>query len=83
METNKRLYRSRDDRMIAGVCTGLAKYFNVDPTIVRLAFVLGFFLGVSATLWVYLVMALVVPEEPVSMPGQPVLPPEDHPENLS
>ena len=36
----KRLYRSRKDRMICGVCGGIAKYFNIDPTLVRLAFVL-------------------------------------------
>lgn len=36
----KRLYRSRKNRMICGVCGGIAKYFNIDPTLVRLAFVL-------------------------------------------
>ncbi len=58
----KRLYRSRDNRMISGVCAGLAEYVDVDPTIVRLLFVLGLFAG-GATFWVYLVMMLVVPEE--------------------
>jgi phage shock protein C len=59
----KRLYRSRDDRMISGVCAGLADYIDIDPTIVRLLFVLGLFAG-GATFWAYLVMMLVVPEEP-------------------
>ena len=36
----KRLYRSKKDRMICGVCGGIANYFNIDPTLVRLAFVL-------------------------------------------
>ena len=36
----KRLYRSRDERMISGVCGGIAKYFNVDPTLIRLLFVI-------------------------------------------
>ena len=58
----KRLYRSRDDRMIAGVCAGLAEYISVDPTIVRLLFVLGLFVG-GATFWAYLIMMLIIPEE--------------------
>ena len=37
----KRLYRSTDDRMIAGVCAGIADYFGIDPTLVRLLFVFG------------------------------------------
>jgi len=58
----KRLYRSEDDRMIAGVCAGLAEYVDIDLTIVRLLFVLGLFAG-GATFWAYLVMMMVVPEE--------------------
>ena len=57
-----KLYRSRDQRMIAGVCGGLGEYLGVDPTIVRLLFVLGVFLG-TLTFWVYIVMMLVLPEE--------------------
>lgn len=59
----KRIYRSRNDRMIAGVCGGLAQYFAVDPTIVRLLFVLGMVAGL-ATFWVYIVMMIIIPEEP-------------------
>ena len=58
----KRLYRSKDDRMIAGVCAGLAEYIDIDPTIVRLLFALGLIAG-GATFWAYLVMMMVVPEE--------------------
>ena len=61
-ENSRRLYRSRDDRMIAGVCAGLAEYMDIDPTIVRLLFALGLFAG-GATFWAYLVMMLVVPEQ--------------------
>lgn len=57
-----KLYRSRDQRMIAGVCGGLGEYLGVDPTIVRLLFVLGMFLG-TLTFWAYIVMMLVLPEE--------------------
>lgn len=60
----KKLYRSRRERMIAGVCGGLAEYFNIDPTWVRLIFILFFFLGGSAFL-VYIIMWLIVPLSPV------------------
>ena len=59
----KRLYRSRHDRMISGVCAGLAEYLAIDPTIIRLLFVLGVFAG-GATFWAYIIMMIVVPEEP-------------------
>ncbi|MDZ7844255.1 MAG: PspC domain-containing protein [Anaerolineales bacterium] len=62
-EEIKKLYRSREDRMIAGVCGGLGDYFNLDPTLFRLAFVLGFFSTASGMFWVYLIMMIVVPEE--------------------
>ncbi|HOV07247.1 MAG TPA: PspC domain-containing protein [Anaerolineaceae bacterium] len=62
--TVKRLYRSRTDRKIAGVCGGLAEYFGIDPTIIRLGFVLGLILA-GGTATAYLIMALVIPEEPL------------------
>jgi len=58
----KKLYRSREDRMIAGVCGGLGEYFAVDPTLIRLLFVFGTFATGSGLLWVYLIMILIVPE---------------------
>ena len=61
---SRRLYRSRDDTMLAGVAGGLAKYFNIDPTIVRLLFVFFTLTGGPGAV-AYLVMALVVPEEPL------------------
>ncbi len=58
----KRIYRSRNDRMIAGVAGGLAAYFNIDPMFVRLAFVvLGLFNGLGLIL--YIVLWLLVPVE--------------------
>src|SRR5260370_7282669 len=58
----KRLYRIRDGRVIAGVCAGLAAYFGVDPTLVRLAFaLLTVFGGVGVLL--YLGAWLVIPDE--------------------
>lgn len=59
----KRLYRSTDDRMVAGVCAGIADYFGIDPTLVRLIFVFGALGTVSGLFWAYLIMAIVVPEE--------------------
>lgn len=57
----KRMTRSRDDRMIAGVCGGLADYFGADPTIVRLAFVALTVLGIDTTVLVYLAAWIIVP----------------------
>ena len=59
----KKLYRSNDDRMVAGVCAGIADYFGIDPTLVRLIFVFGALGTVSGLFWAYLIMAIVVPEE--------------------
>lgn len=58
----KQLTRSTTNRMIAGVCAGLGDYMNIDPTVVRLLFILGFFISGGSILIAYLVMAVVVPE---------------------
>ena len=58
----KQLTRSNTNRMIAGVCAGLGEYLNIDPTVVRLLFVLGFFLTGPGILVAYLIMAIIVPE---------------------
>lgn len=60
----KRLYRSKKDRMIAGVCGGLAEYFNIDPVIVRLIAALLLLPGGLPGLVPYLVFWVIVPEEP-------------------
>ena len=51
------------NRMIAGVCAGLGDYFGIDPTIVRLLTLLAFFTGFGGIALVYLIMAIVVPEQ--------------------
>jgi len=66
----KRLYRARDERMIAGVCGGIAKYFNVDPTLARLLFVLAAAAG-GPGLLAYIILAIIVPEEPVGYVAPP------------
>ena len=59
----KKLYRSRKDEHIAGVCGGIAEYLGIDSTIVRLLFV-AFALAGGPGILVYIILALVVPEEP-------------------
>ena len=59
----KQLTRSKSNRMIAGVCAGLGDYLGIDPTVVRLLFVLGFFTLHGGLLLAYLTMAIVVPEQ--------------------
>jgi len=56
----KRLFRDKDDKMIAGVCSGLGYYFDVDPTILRIGFVLALLCG-SAGFWIYVLLMFIVP----------------------
>jgi phage shock protein C len=68
-EEVRRLYRARNERMIGGVCGGLGKYLGMDPTVVRLLFVLGLFVfpgAIPGVILIYLALLLVVPEEPLS-----------------
>lgn len=58
----RRLYRSRENRMIAGVAGGLAQYFNVDPVLIRVGIVLAVLATGGAGLIAYLVMAVIVPQ---------------------
>ena len=59
---NKKLYRSTSNKMIAGVCSGLAEYINIDPTIVRLIWALIALSG--AGVLAYLIAAIIIPEKP-------------------
>ncbi len=63
VKVNKRLYRSRKERQLAGVCGGVADYLGVDPTLVRLLWVIFAVAGGPGVL-LYLIMTAVVPEEP-------------------
>ena len=58
---NKKLYRNTNDKMIAGVCSGLAEYINVDPTIVRLIWALVALSGAGVI--AYLIAAIIIPEK--------------------
>lgn len=71
-----KLYRSRSDRMIAGVCGGIAEHFGWDPVLVRLAAVALLFVTNGAAGIAYLVMAAVVPEAPAeAVATEPSVPP--------
>ncbi len=62
MNKNKQLYRSKKNRIIGGVCGGLGEYFNVDPTLIRLVWVIVFLMGGSGLL-VYIIFWIILPEE--------------------
>jgi phage shock protein C len=66
----KRLYRSRKERMIGGVCGGLGAYFGIDPTLIRLLFIIGLLMGGPGVL-AYLILLIVVPEEPLTAISEP------------
>ena len=59
----KRLYRSRKDRILCGVCGGIGEYLGVDPTIVRLLWIL-FSLAYGAGILAYILACIVIPEKP-------------------
>ena len=63
INVKKRLYRSRSDRRVAGVCGGIADYLAIDPTLVRILWVLLGMAGGPGVL-LYVILAAVVPEEP-------------------
>ncbi len=64
---HKKLYRSRTNRMLAGVCAGVGEYFAIDPTMVRIIWVLiVIFTGFAPGVVAYLIMLLIVPEAPVA-----------------
>lgn len=63
MENKKKLYRSKTDVKLAGVCGGIAEYFDLDPTIVRLGWVIFVLLGGSGILG-YIIAWLVMPQRP-------------------
>jgi phage shock protein PspC (stress-responsive transcriptional regulator) len=66
---NERLYRSRKNRVIGGVSAGLGDYLNLDPVLIRIIFViLTLFHGIG--LFIYIIMWIVVPENPSEQPGQ-------------
>ena len=72
----KRFFRNPDDKVISGVCSGLAAYFGIDPIILRILFVIFFFVG-GSSFWVYIILWVAIPEartsiDKLQMKGEPV-----------
>jgi phage shock protein C len=65
MQVNRRLYRCRENRVIAGVASGVAEFFGLDPTLVRVLWFLSIFFG-GVSLLLYIGLAIIVPLEPLS-----------------
>ena len=63
LSMEKKLYRSRDKKLICGVCAGIGEYFNIDPTVIRLAFALFTCMGGSGVV-AYLIAAVIMPPKP-------------------
>jgi phage shock protein PspC (stress-responsive transcriptional regulator) len=59
---SKRLFRDPDDRVLGGVCSGLGSYFNLDPVVIRIIFVLVFFFPIGSSVLIYLILWIVVPK---------------------
>ena len=68
----RKLYRSKTDRKLLGVLGGFAKYFNVDATILRIIYVLLSLFVLGCPIIIYLIVALVIPEEPENSEYQDV-----------
>jgi len=77
-----RLYRSRSERMLAGVCGGLGEYFDVDPSLVRLFFIVATIFTGGLMVLVYLAMGIIVPEQPPGPVGEEC-PQEAEPEGMA
>ena len=67
----KKLYRSKSDKKLFGVLGGLAKYFNIDPTVLRIIYVLLSVFVIGCPVIIYLIAALIIPEEPDCTDGNP------------
>ena len=65
MNEYKKLYRSRDNRIVSGLCAGIGKYMGIDPTVVRVAVTIASVVLAGVPVVIYLIMVLIVPEEPI------------------
>ena len=62
----KKLFRQMKDKMIGGVCTGMGEYFDTDPVLVRVLFVVALFLGTMG-FWLYILLWIIVPKNPTTI----------------
>ena len=60
--SSKRLYKSREDKMVCGVCGGIAEYFNIDPTLIRLAWIILTCMNCGTGIVAYIIAAIVIPK---------------------
>lgn len=67
MSTEKRLTRSQSDKMLGGVCGGLGEYFDIDPTLVRIAFAGLVLVGVGSPILLYLLLWVIMPGQSTSV----------------
>jgi phage shock protein PspC (stress-responsive transcriptional regulator) len=72
MQMNRRLYRCRENRVLAGVAAGVAEFFDLDPTLVRILWFLSVFVG-GVGILLYVGLAIIVPLEPVEYPQAPAM----------
>jgi phage shock protein C len=79
MMNNRKLYRSQNEKMIGGVCGGIANYMDMDPTIVRLIFIILLLMGGNGFL-IYIILLIVMPIEPTALPSQSGTPTNTDPE---
>ena len=70
MSEEKRLYRSMEDKIICGLCGGLGEYFNIDPIIVRIVFVLFFIINPAAAVLFYILACAIIPKKPAEHVGK-------------
>ncbi len=59
----KKLYRNTNNKMIGGVCSGLADYFSLDPTVVRLLWIILAVCSISGLFWVYIICWVIIPAD--------------------
>lgn len=68
---NKKLYKSNDNKVIAGVMGGLGEYFDIDPVVFRVGYAaFSFFTGIAPGILAYILMAIVMPSKPVVVEAQ-------------
>jgi len=66
--SSKRLYKTENNqKMLCGVCGGIAEYFDVDPTLIRVAWVIAAFMG-SVGFWAYIICAIIMPKKSTIYP---------------
>ncbi len=73
--TQPKLYRTREDRWVAGVCGGLGRHFNIDPILIRIGFIL-LVIPYAAGIILYIILAIFIEEEPLNTEFAPPMKPE-------